>query len=243
MTNKQTPMHNGMSNVPIPNWSFFSLFISLDIVHWDLVIKFILVIAIWSFFAVPASASTISRPMSNSGLVGYWSMEEGTGNSRTFDRSGNGNTGTLTSMDPLTDWVNGNTGLGQALDFDGSDDYVLTTLSTALNDFTACAWFKASSPINNYDRIIDKSYSGGFWLGENSGTPTSWGGGVLEGGSPFVDRFPKGEELEGVLEHGLQVKEPAQIPEEMEGKLEVVEPEKPEEVEETFEKAPASIIN
>src|SRR3989344_4032944 len=99
-----------------------------------------------TYFLLPTtvSASTIARPMANSGLVGYWSMEEGTGNSRTFDRSGNGNTGTLTNMDPLTDWVNGATSTGQALDFDGSDDYVLTTLSTALNDFTACAWFKAS---------------------------------------------------------------------------------------------------
>ena len=75
-------------------------------------------------FPSTTSASTIARPMHNSGLVGYWNFEEGTGNSQTFDRSGRGNTGTLTSMDPLTDWVNGATSTGQALDFDGTDDYV-----------------------------------------------------------------------------------------------------------------------
>ena len=70
-------------------------------------------------------------------------MEEGEGNSKTFDRSGRGNTGTLTNMDPTTDWVNSATSTGQALDFDGSDDQVDVNKSTSLdvgNTFTISAW-------------------------------------------------------------------------------------------------------
>ena len=40
--------------------------------HW--IFHCALFIVIWSLFAVSVSASTISRPMSNSGLVGYWSF-------------------------------------------------------------------------------------------------------------------------------------------------------------------------
>jgi hypothetical protein len=109
----------------------------------------IILLLLTAYFLLPTtiSAATIARPLHNSGLVGYWSFEEGTGNSQTFDRSGRGNTGTLTSMDPLTDWVNGATSTGQALDFDGSDDYVQTTsnqLKTA-NDFTISIWFKTNT--------------------------------------------------------------------------------------------------
>ena len=54
-------------------------------------------------------------------LVGAWLFNEGTGGS-VYDVSGNGNTGTLTGMDPATDWVGGDR--GWALDFDGASDYV-----------------------------------------------------------------------------------------------------------------------
>ena len=109
-----------------------------------------IVFSLTTYFLLPTtiSASTISRPMSNSGLVGYWNFEEGTGNSRTFDRSGNGNTGTLTSMDPLTDWVNGATSTGQALDFDGNNDYVSVGDSVNLDivgSITVATWVRANS--------------------------------------------------------------------------------------------------
>ena len=67
------------------------------------------------------SASTIIRPVMNSGLVGYWNFQEGTGTTA-YDKSGKRNHGTLTNMDPTTDWVDGK--LGGGLDFDGSDDYI-----------------------------------------------------------------------------------------------------------------------
>ena len=54
-------------------------------------------------------------------LVGLWHFDEGSG-TIAEDTSGNGNDGTLTNMDPATDWVDGK--LGKALDFDGVDDHV-----------------------------------------------------------------------------------------------------------------------
>ena len=56
------------------------------------------------------------------GLVGCWCPSLGASGFRLIDRSGNGNHGTLTNMDPGTDWVP--SGGNLALDFDGVNDYV-----------------------------------------------------------------------------------------------------------------------
>jgi hypothetical protein len=53
--------------------------------------------------------------------LGEWWLNEGCG-ALVNDASGNGNHGTLTNMDPATDWVG--TAWDVGLDFDGSDDYV-----------------------------------------------------------------------------------------------------------------------
>ena len=58
------------------------------------------------------------------GLIGAWLLNEGTGGTA-YDGTGNGNAGTLTAMDSATDWVGGRD--GWALDFDGSDDYILVS--------------------------------------------------------------------------------------------------------------------
>jgi len=76
--------------------------------------------------------------------VGYWSFEDNRGSTAT-DFSGFGNDGTLTNMNPATDWVDGR--LGTALDFDGSDDQVTVgddeSLDIGQNDsFTSSVWFK-----------------------------------------------------------------------------------------------------
>lgn len=60
------------------------------------------------------------------GLVGAWCPSiGGWGGTVLRDLSGQGNHGTLTNMDPATDWVVSNG--KQALDFDGSNDFVSTT--------------------------------------------------------------------------------------------------------------------
>ena len=55
------------------------------------------------------------------GCVGYWPLWESVG-TNAMDLSGNGNNGTLTGMDPPTDWVVDVKGI--CLNFDASDDNV-----------------------------------------------------------------------------------------------------------------------
>ena len=67
------------------------------------------------------SGSAKVRAPDNTGLVGYWSFNEGVGN-KAGDFSGGGNTSTLTGANGLPAWTAGK--MGKALSFDGVDDYV-----------------------------------------------------------------------------------------------------------------------
>jgi hypothetical protein len=79
------------------------------------------------------------------GLVGYWKLDEGSGTIAS-DSSGNGHDGTIEG-DPQ--WVAGM--YGQALDFDGTDDYVDIGLgagdyfSTLNSGLTVAAWINRAS--------------------------------------------------------------------------------------------------
>jgi len=87
------------------------------------------------------SAAITIRPALNLGLVGYWSMDEGSG-SKAYDQSGNRNTGTAySSTTPTASWADGK--LGKALDFDGTDDYVNIPTASSINitsNITVSAW-------------------------------------------------------------------------------------------------------
>ena len=80
----------------------------------------------------------------NSGLVGYWTFDGQDTNwatGQTFDRSGNKNTGTMTSMTSSTVPVSGK--IGHAFRFDGVNDRInLPTDSIGTNTVTVCAWIK-----------------------------------------------------------------------------------------------------
>jgi len=93
-----------------------------------------------------ASAATIGRPQNNLGLVGYWDFDIGKNGITAYDRSGQGNHGTLTNMEATTDWVDGK--VGQALSFDGVNDYVNAGNDSSLNisdKATISAWVKVTS--------------------------------------------------------------------------------------------------
>ena len=105
---------------------------------------YFLTIFIGLFTASSASAAITIRPALNLGLVGYWSMDEGTG-AIAGDFSGNRNDGSA-SGGPA--WVDGKR--GKALDFDGGNDKVIISHNANLgptpdtNNWTVSAWVKTT---------------------------------------------------------------------------------------------------
>jgi len=85
------------------------------------------------------------------------------GTTRFADGSGLGNDGTLTNMDPATDWV-WVPELGRwALDFDGSNDYVYLGTSSALNpiSISVCCWIRLNSiHPTNYSAFVSRAAGG-----------------------------------------------------------------------------------
>jgi len=79
-----------------------------------------------------------SLPRSHN-IVGRWVPSAGATGSRLIDRSGRSNHGTLTNMDPASDWVA--SGGKLALDFDGSNDHVAIGPGLAQSgDFSVMGW-------------------------------------------------------------------------------------------------------
>lgn len=85
----------------------------------------------------------------------------------------------------LTNGPSYSTTRGGMISFDGVDDYVATSFNTALEDFTICCWFQKTGATVSYERIVDKSYINGFWIGRESSNANKWGGGVREANGPF----------------------------------------------------------
>lgn len=89
------------------------------------------------------SASESAHPELWDGLVGAWMPSFGATGGTLRDVSRNSNHGTLTNMDPATDWVTSEKGL--TLDFDGTDDYITCgDVHDALERFTLSIWFKSA---------------------------------------------------------------------------------------------------
>ena len=104
------------------------------------------------------------------------------------DVSGRGNHGTLTGMDPATDWVWSPELNRWALDFDGSNDYVtFGGLSWNVNyeSYTFSLWCRASSGIAQYDTAFGQCTDSGLgfrlWTTDSSSHKWSWDGGSGSG--------------------------------------------------------------
>ena len=95
------------------------------------------------------------------GLVGAWSpCLNPRGGTTLYDLSGRGNYGTLTNMDPATDWVT--SGGKTALDFDGSNDRVEISDSASISfsgQFGIVCWYWSSSGLSSSDVLISKRLS------------------------------------------------------------------------------------
>jgi|GEM_PF-6178835 hypothetical protein len=140
----------------------------------------------WSFKA-RCVRNELSAVAVASGLIGYWKFDDGPGSATAVDSSGQGNTGTLTSMNTTTAWVGGKQ--GYALNFDGTDDRVNAGSAAGLDNMAAssgCAWtYRTESGVPTlFPTIMDKSGDANgengwnFYLNNhfiiNEGETTSW---------------------------------------------------------------------
>ncbi len=103
---------------------------------------------------VNAPATSLQNGSSlGSGLAGYWTFDgkETPWTSATaataIDKSGNGNTGTLTNMSQTTSPTQGK--IGQALSFNGTSQYVVVNSSLTYSSATISEWFKTKSTANS----------------------------------------------------------------------------------------------
>ncbi|MEX0933683.1 MAG: LamG domain-containing protein [Candidatus Paceibacterota bacterium] len=98
-----------------------------------------------------------------SGLVGHWTFDGKHMDNGVEDASGNGNTGVLFGQSATTT-VAGK--IGQALEFDGVDDYVTVSNASLLNpvtSLTVSVWVKIRV-LDEYQEIVSKgSCNGGFF--------------------------------------------------------------------------------
>lgn len=133
------------------------------------------------FFSVQsAEAGTLVRPPNNLGLIGYWSMNEGTSTIAT-DFSGTGMHGTLTNMalaSTTSGWAPGKQ--GNALGFDGSNDYVETPTQSISGSITVSAWVHSSN-FNHNGFVIGKNPVNTQWeLFFETPSTLKWRGGANE---------------------------------------------------------------
>jgi hypothetical protein len=60
-----------------------------------------------------------------------------------------------------------------------------TTSNYSFTNFTFYIVFNNTSGANSYERLVDHDFVNGFWLGRNSSTANSFGGGVRESSDPY----------------------------------------------------------
>jgi hypothetical protein len=110
------------------------------------------------------------------GLVGAWCPSLGASGFRLIDRSGYGNHGTLTNMDPGTDWV-ASGGKG-ALEFDGSNDYVnarIPKIELSTEGCTLSIWYLNPSGTTGVYAALCSTTGGQFLIFQASGSAINLG--------------------------------------------------------------------
>lgn len=111
------------------------------------------------------AAATLQKVgVNNLGLIGYWSFNgPDMTNGVARDRSGQGNNGNLTNIATSTFYIVGK--LGQALSFDGNDDYLSTKNTVNIATVTISAWIKIPSTPSTQQTVI--GFANGFNNGVN----------------------------------------------------------------------------
>jgi len=148
------------------------------------------------FSPTAAHAFTISKAtVNNLGLVGHWTFDgKDVATGRSLDMSGNGNHGSLVGMATSTSRVVGK--IGQALRFDGVDDYVNIGDPSAIKvslPVTVSAWMRRDShsdfaPIFSSDDFSTTYRGYALWLNASSQIFATYGDGT---GNIVSDRRSK----------------------------------------------------
>ena len=118
------------------------------------------------YYIVASSSTRSSADSVNDGLVALWKFDEGAGGTTT-DSSGNGYTGTLMpALNPPL-WISGQ--VGQALNFDGNEDYVGMANGSYFSfetstPFTLSSWIKREAT-DTFDPIFGKFSSDSLYTG------------------------------------------------------------------------------
>lgn len=121
-------------------------------------------------------------PQLQNGLVGDWCPNLGYSGSLLLDRSGYGNHGTLTNMDPATDWVVSEGKM--ALDFDGVNDHVPNLKIDLTKSHSIATWAYSR---NAYNSGLIQGI-----LGSQSPPAPSYDLLLLYGGSVYSGAHPDG---------------------------------------------------
>lgn len=86
-----------------------------------------------------------------------------------------------------------------------------TNFTTALGNFHAISIFRclSTTATGNYQRVLDKSFANGFYIGRNATTANQWGGGVKDGSPPYgiFSTFTDNEwQMIGLSRNGTSIK-------------------------------------
>jgi len=131
-------------------------------------------------------------------------LPSGSINAGTINRTLNtGNLANGAVYAPVSSSVNFPAGSGNSI--------IDTNFNTALGNFTAISIFRSASTTatGNYQRVLDKSFANGFYIGRNATTANQWGGGVKDGSSPFgiFATFPDNQwQMIGLSRTGTSIK-------------------------------------
>ena len=107
-----------------------------------------------------------TNPDLNSGLVGHWTFDGKDMINNVSDTSGQGNDGGLSTSGESTTSKQAIGVLGQALSFDGTDDYVDVSDSFYSDSLSACAWVYPDN-LASVRNIVEKRNSSGVSQGLN----------------------------------------------------------------------------
>lgn len=72
-----------------------------------------------------------------------------------------------------------------AIQYDGSNSCLITANSDAVTDYSIFIVFKDDGVASSYERLIDKDYVSGFYIGRDSNLPNSFRSGYQETSAPY----------------------------------------------------------